>query len=131
MGKRTLPYVVRFVLDVILRYEGSVTASMRLRSNRFGIGTDPSYLRMTSSAVPPTPLLLCVSNHDLFRIVDSASFTDDRHFDLARILHLLFDAARRVAGQLDRGQVIDLLGPDDQTQLAPGLYGECAIDSRI
>ena len=66
----------------------------------------------------------------LLGVLDRARLADDRDLDLARVGQLLLDLADDVAGEPRRGQVVDLLGPDEDPDLAAGLDGERALDAR-
>ena len=52
-----------------------------------------------------------------------------RHFDLTRVGQLLFDLAHDVAGQAAGREVVDLLRPNEDPDLAAGLHGERALDA--
>src|SRR5439155_26608506 len=56
----------------------------------------------------------------LLRVLDRARLADDRDLDLARVGQLLLDLADDVAGEPAGGQVIDLLWPDEDPDLAAG-----------
>src|SRR2546426_712393 len=60
----------------------------------------------------------------LLRVLDRARLADDRDLDLARVGQLLLDLPDDVAGEPAGGQVVDLLGPDEDPDLAAGLDGE-------
>ena len=66
----------------------------------------------------------------LLRVLDGARLADDRDLDLARVGQLsprscwTMSRARRVDGE-----VVDLLGPDEDAHLATGLDGERALDA--
>src|SRR5690606_9301571 len=54
----------------------------------------------------------------------------DGHLDLTGILHVLFDAVGDVTSQQHGRGVVDLVGLDDDPDLAPSLDGEGVLDPR-
>src|SRR5204862_2157854 len=58
------------------------------------------------------------------RVLDGARLADDRDLDLARVRQLLLDLADDVPGETSGGQVVDLVRPHQDPDLAPGLDGE-------
>src|SRR5258706_1484629 len=65
----------------------------------------------------------------LLRVLDGARLADDGDLDLARIGQLLLDLAHDVAREAGGREVIDLLGADEDPDLAPGLDGKRALDA--
>src|SRR3954449_1435960 len=78
-------------------------------------GVAPSRVRPVAAGpevTPPVPALL--------RVLDGARFADHGDLDLARVGQRLLDLAHDVAREAGRGQVIDLVGSDEDPDLAAG-----------
>src|SRR5258705_1953596 len=76
----------------------------------------------------PTPDFRLIPGR-LLRVLHGPRLADDRHLDLARIGQLLLDLAHDVAGEAGGGEGVDLLPPDEEPDLAPGLDGKRALDA--
>src|SRR5215204_2479505 len=72
--------------------------------------------------VRPSPVLL--------RVLDGARLADDRHLDLARVREVVLDLLYDVPGEATGREVVDLLGPDEDPDLAARLDGERLLDAR-
>src|SRR6266436_4378080 len=64
----------------------------------------------------------------LLRILHGPRLADDRHLDLAGVGQLLLDLANDVAGEARRGEIVDLLRPHQDPDLAAGLDGKGTLD---
>src|SRR6056297_413485 len=62
-------------------------------------------------------------------VLDGARLAYDRHLHLARVLHVLLDATGDVAREEDGAGVVDLVGLDDDADLAAGLDGVALLDA--
>src|SRR5512132_422582 len=63
------------------------------------------------------------------RVLDGARLADHGHLDLAGVCQRLLDLAHDVACQAGRSEIVDLLRPDKDAHLAPGLDGERLLDA--
>src|SRR5918999_2071398 len=64
-------------------------------------------------------------------VLDAADLADHGDLDLPRVLELLLDPLGHVAGQHLGGDVVDVLRPDHDADLAAGLHGEHLVDPRV
>src|SRR5947209_5867197 len=65
----------------------------------------------------------------LLRVLHGTRLPDDRHFDLAGIRELFLDLADDIAREAGCGEIVDLLGSDEDADFAAGLDGEAALDA--
>src|SRR3954454_9531792 len=79
-------------------------------------------LRPITMPSAPRPVLL--------RVLDGPRLADDGDLDLARVRQVVLDLLHDVAGEPRRREVVDLLGPDEDADLASRLDGERALDAR-
>ena len=92
-----------------------------------GAAHSPQNLRPAVFALPQFEQItttLTWERQSLLGVLDGARLADDGDLDLARVGQLLLDLLDDVAGQPRCRQVVDLLGPDEDAHLAPGLDGE-------
>src|SRR6187397_1965949 len=61
------------------------------------------------------------------RVLDRPRLADDRDLDLARVREVVLDLLHDVAGEPGRREVVDLLGANEDPDLAPGLDRERAL----
>src|SRR5262249_120540 len=74
----------------------------------------------SSRPIPGRPLL---------RVLDGPRLADDGDLDLARVGQAVLDRLYDVGGEPAGRQVVDLVGTDEDPDLAPGLNGERAVDA--
>src|SRR4051794_37846011 len=65
----------------------------------------------------------------LLRVLDRARLADHRDLDLARVGQVVLDLLDDVPREAGRGEVVDLLGTDQDPDLAAGLDRERALDA--
>src|SRR3977135_640467 len=65
----------------------------------------------------------------LLCVLHGPRLADHRDLDLTGIGQRLLDLADDVAGQPGGGEVVDLLGPDEDADFAPGLDGKRLLDA--
>ena len=61
-------------------------------------------------------------------VIDGACLTDNRHFDLSRVLQALLDLLRNIASEVNAAQIIDRIWLNHHAHLAPGLDRKGALN---
>src|SRR5829696_3897032 len=109
---------------------------IRIRQAAGGRGASPfgglpSRVRLplaAPDAVDGSGFVIARRPRGLLGVLDGARLADDRDLDLARVGQVVLDLLDDVACEACRGEVVDLLGPDEDPHLAPRLHRERAID---
>src|SRR5829696_4239184 len=102
---------------------------MRIRHAPGGRGASP-FAGFPSPARSLRPITIAwVPWARLLRVLDGARLADDGDLDLARVGQVVLDLLDDVAREARRGEVVDLLGADEDPHLPTGLDRERAFDA--
>ncbi len=74
---------------------------------------------------------LSTGDWQLLRILRRPRFADDRHLDLARVLHRVLDLLGDGFAQLNRGQIVDRFRLDHHANFTSGLNGISFFHTRL
>src|SRR5512146_899100 len=85
--------------------------------------------RMPSRSGTPDGAGMLLGVPGLLGVLDGSGLANDGDLDLARVGQLVLDLLDDVAGEPGRGQVVDLVRPDEDPDLAAGLDRERLLDA--